>query len=348
MKNIKFIISVALLSCIFFAAGCGGSPAPVAKYSFVPAPYETPPTNQTLTAEYIEIALAIDGTALEVEEAWTNAAPLTMKIGEINEVTFKAAYDDNNVYILAQWKDESMDIGGKQWETREATGWKSGTSLPKQDMLSLGFMATKVTDFEKTGCQVACHDNTYMATNTPGEFIDVWTWMSAESGILGYANNYTVGSINKNIDPKIDGFEPTASYVYSAGSLYINKRNVRSPQYILKNGISPTLFPIGDIEQMVLSPEDPTKLPAGVKAPYYIKNPGIGCIDTQARYDETNKMWTLEMKRALVTDIPTQIQFAHKPEDGGIYVFGVSLFDNSSGVSHVYTTEAVSLEFSGK
>ena len=350
MRKTSIIISCIALVAIAFSAGCGGS-VPISVSSSVPAPYESAPTGTVVTAEYTELAPRIDGVASELDEAWTNAQSTIVKVSDsanTYEVTLKAAFDDENFFLLATWKDESMDIGGKPWEVREGGTFKSGTSLPKQDMFALGFEASPIKEFTKQGCSVLCHDNSYMATNDKGEFIDIWTWMSAESGQLGTANDYVVGPLANSVDPKGETFETTSAYSYFPGSLYINKRNARSPEFMQRLTIPYSLMTIGDLSKMVEVPADTTGLPAGLMVPYYIKNPGTGDVACQAKYDDQAKAWTVEFKRKLVTANPTQVQFAHKLEDGGFYLFGLSLFDNQKGVSHVYTTEPVSLEFSGK
>ncbi len=350
MKRIHVLaLCVSLISAILLA-GCGAPPS-TPRYSYVPTRYESAPTAMLLTAEYTDVAPQIDGVTAETEDAWASAAPLQVKLGSAGAeylVDLKSAYDDNNLYLTATWKDESPNISGRVWETREGGGWKSGTMLPKQDMLSLGFEATPVKDFDKQGCQVICHDNTYQATPNLGEFLDMWVWMAAETGQLGYANNYSIGAVAPSIDPKAEDFETRSAWHYMTGSLYPNKRNARSPRYIPKPTIPYSLLVFGDLSMMEDAPVDPTNLPAGVKAPYYMKNPGTTDIACVAKYNEEAKTWTVEMKRSLVTSNPNQVQFAHNPADGGFYLFGLSLFDNQMGVSHVYTIEAITLEFSGK
>ena len=345
MKKQGFVIICAMMISILLVAGCGGA-VNLSTKSNTPSRYASSPTTQKLGAEYTEVAPNIDGVVSEItDEAWTNAAPVEVKIDEQNIVELKATYDDNNLYILASWTDDEANYGGKPWEVRAESGFKSGTNLPKQDMLAFGFESTPIKDFEKQSCAVICHDNAFMSTNEPGEFLDVWAWMAAETGLTGTANNYCVG----NIPPDIEGKEfTTAGYHYINGSLMANKRNARSPEWMQKPTIPYAQMLLGDLTQMVTVPEDATKLPEGLKVPYYIRYPGVGDVACAAKYNAEAKKWTVEFKRALVTQNPTQIQFGHKLEDDATYLFGISLFNNQKGVSHIYLAEAISLEFTGK
>lgn len=345
MKKQGIMIICAMIISILLVSGCGGAVNLSTKSNTMPR-YEAGPTSLKLGAEYTEVAPNIDGVVSEItDEAWSNAAPVEVKIDETNIVELKAAYDDNCVYLLATWADDEANYGGKPWEVRAEQGFKSGTNLPKQDMLAFGFETSPIKDFDKQSCAIVCHDNAYMGTNSPGEFLDVWSWMAAETGLTGTANNYIVG----NIPADVDGKEfTTAGYHYINGSLIANKRNARSPEWMQKPTIPYAQMLFGDIAQMVTVPEDATKLPEGFKVPYYIKSPGTGDVICSATYNAETKKWTAEFKRALTTINPTQIQFAHKLENEAAYLFGLSLFNNQKGVSHVYFAEAISLEFTGK
>lgn len=345
MKKQGIMIICAMIIGILLVSGCGGA-VNLSTKSSTASRYQTSATTFKLGAEYTEVAPSIDGAVSEItDEAWLNAALIDVKIDDANTVQLKAAYDENNLYLLAEWADDEANYSGKPWETRAGSGFKSGSNLPKQDMLAIGFESSPIKDFEKQGCAIVCHDNAYMSTNAPGEFMDIWTWMAAESGLTGTANNYIVG----NIPSKVDGKEfTTAGYHYLNGSLIANKRNPLSPEWMQKPTIPYANMLFGDIAQMVTVPEDATKLPEGLNIPYYIKNPGTGDIVCSATYNAETKKWTAEFKRALTTGNPTQIQFSHKLEEDAIYMFGLSLFNNQKGVSHVYLAEAIALEFTGK
>ena len=102
MRKTSIIISCIALVAIAFSAGCGGS-VPVSVSSSVPAPYESAPTGTVVTAEYTELAPRIDGVASELDEAWANAQSTIVKVSDsanTYEVTLKAAFDDENFFLL--------------------------------------------------------------------------------------------------------------------------------------------------------------------------------------------------------------------------------------------------------
>lgn len=338
----KSVIMVLTMSLIVLA-GCGGQ-APVANVSYTPSMYETPSAT-ILNAEFTEIAPLIDGVVSPDEEAWANATPTEIKVGEELKVASKTCYDSQNVYFQFTWKDESADYSGKPWSMK-GDKWGSAIALPKQDMFGLAFASSRIADFDKQGCNVLCHNSKAMYTNKAGETLDMWTWMSAESEQLGTANNYVVGFPNTNLDTET--MDVKAGYTYMPGALIQNKRDTRSPLFVLQPGVPYDTNTIGDMNFMTVAPADPKTLGPDAKAPYYIKLPGEGCIACKATWDEKTTSWTLEMKRPLRTSNPTQVQFSHDPAEDAYYMFGVSVFDNQNAAGHVYTADAITLQFVGK
>ena len=341
----KKTVFIAVALSLVALAGCGGS-TPVVEKSYTPTMYDTP-TSSIINAEFIEVAPIIDGVVDPAEEAWANAVPLNLEIGESKtKASAKACYDSENVYLQFTWADESSDFSGKPWAIK-GEKWGSSITLTKQDMFSVGFVSNKITDFDKQGgCNAICHNSKAMYTNKPGETLDMWTWMAAESSQLGTANNYVVGSPNPKLDPET--MDVKAGYEYMPGALIQNKRDTRSPLYVLQPGVLYDNHTIGDLDFMTPAPIDPKTLGPDAKAPYYIKLPGQGCIKARATYDETAKTWTLEMKRSLRTTNPLQVQFSHDPAEDAYYMLGFSIFDNQSAAGHIYTADAITLQFVGK
>ncbi len=339
----KKSVFIAVVMSLLVLAGCGGGSAVVEK-SVTPSMYEAP-TATILSAEYSEIAPLIDGAIDPAEEAWANAAPVEIKVGETNTAMAKACYDAENVYLQFTWADESMDMSGKPWEMK-GEKWGSAITLTKQDMFSIGFVSGKIAEFDKQGCAVICHDSKAMYTNKPGEALDTWTWMAAESAQLAIANNYVVSYPNPKLDTAT--MEVKAGYHYMPGALIQNKRDTRSPLYVLQQGLLYDNHTIGEMEFMTPAPADPKTLGPDAKAPYYIKLAGQGAVEAKATYNEEKKEWTLEMKRSLRTSNPLQVQFSHDQAEDANYMFGVSLFDNQNAAGHVYTADALTLQFVGK
>jgi hypothetical protein len=343
--GMKKTVFIAIALSLIVLAGCGGG-SPVVEKSYTPSMYDTP-TSIIISADYTELAPIVDGVVDPLEEAWANAVATDVTVGESTDPTkVRACYDSENIYLQFTWKDESPDFSGKPWEMK-GERWGSSITLTKQDMFSVGFVSNKITDFDKQGgCNAICHNSKSMYTNKPGESLDVWTWMSAESAQMGVANNYVVGSPNPKLDTET--MDVKAGYTYMPGALIQNKRDTRSPLYVLEPGIPYDLNTIGDLEFMTTAPADPKTLGPDAKAPYYIKLPGQGCIKAMATYNDTDKVWTLEMKRSLRTGNPLQVQFSHDPAEDAYYMLGFSIFDNQSAAGHIYTADAITLQFVGK
>ncbi len=345
-----FMVAICVIAVCGLVIGCGGVKLPSPR-SYVPSRLEEPATSDLLSAEYAELAPSIDGMVGDLEDAWLDALETELiATGEDEEVkiTTKATYDDHNLYLLFTWEDDSEDLAGKMWEMKERRGelaWGFGSRLPNEDMLSIGFESTPIEGFEAEGCNKLCHSGpNYMAAMKMGELLDVWTWRAYETYLTSSACNHIVGPLGEGIDPDAQEFDTTSGLIYLPGTLYPNKKNVGSPLYV------PAGPPqqIGNKDIMMPVPDDLSTLPPETKAPYYIQLPGKADIKCMASYNEDDKIWTVEMKRSLVTENNMQVQFAHNPEEDAYYLFHLSVFDDSSGEDHVYTEMPTTLEFVGK
>ena len=82
----------------------------------------------TLTAVKVAAGPTLDGT--DTDAAWGEATALAVpvsggKIGDV-DVTLKAVYDDNNIYMLLKWADSTMSIDKNLWEYDGSAWSKSG------------------------------------------------------------------------------------------------------------------------------------------------------------------------------------------------------------------------------
>jgi len=101
--------------------------------------------------------------------------------GKDPKATLKAAYDDNNIYVLVSWKDTTYNISNSNWvfngpadpnKNGSTTGWTSQRSDDKM-MLSFDMGSSQ-------------HD--------------VWNWSMALSEPLGYAIDMIKNNSGTNVD----------------------------------------------------------------------------------------------------------------------------------------------------
>ncbi len=88
--------------------------------------------------------------------------------GDSAELTLKAAYDDENLYILASWNDKTLNVSGNNW-------YYNGPSDPLKDESSAGWTSQ------------GSDDELILAFNKSGKTRDIWKWSLALSEPLGYA-----------------------------------------------------------------------------------------------------------------------------------------------------------------
>lgn len=120
------------------------------------------------------------------------------------DLILKAAYDDEYIYILAEWKDNDLDIRKRTfiWDGENdplkpdsAKGW---TIQYNDDKIAFAFDLEKAASsgkfFSDEGCDAACHekpDGSFKMYVESGK-LDVWNWSLVGSAPLGYALNLLI------------------------------------------------------------------------------------------------------------------------------------------------------------
>ena len=113
------------------------------------------------------------------------------------KLSIKAAYDNTNLYILAEWYDSTVNPSQASWlyegdydplkPTEVSTGW---TSQRNSDKLALAFEIANASspagNFSSVGCQACCHGSGNSAIMSPTSgTVDIWNWNLATSSPLG-------------------------------------------------------------------------------------------------------------------------------------------------------------------
>ncbi|MDH3445363.1 MAG: ethylbenzene dehydrogenase-related protein, partial [Deltaproteobacteria bacterium] len=163
--------------------------------------------SEALTAIKAQKAPMLDG---KVDALWNQAKEIKVRVtgganlpGGSTEVTLKALYTNDDVFILAQWADKTKSERRAPWQ-KQADGTWTQLKDPKdkggdnnvyyEDKLSL-IWNINAAGFEAAGCMVACHageagkpfGNKYLAKE--GELADIWHWKWVRTGPVGQVDD---------------------------------------------------------------------------------------------------------------------------------------------------------------
>ncbi|MBK5285555.1 MAG: hypothetical protein JJE25_09130 [Bacteroidia bacterium] len=117
----------------------------------------------------------------------------------------KAAYDENNLYILAEWTDLDVNISKSSWlfngpvdplKADPNAGWTSQRNCDKFAMaFEISTASSPAGTFSNVGCAASCHNvvGTPVMYPTSGK-VDLWNWNLALSAPLGYAEDMVANS----------------------------------------------------------------------------------------------------------------------------------------------------------
>lgn len=126
--------------------------------------------------------------------------------GETPTLKLRAAYDNDNIYILAEWNDSEIDASRRTWlwngpsdplKSEDSTnGW---TSQGNDDNIALAFdisdAATAAGPFTEIGCEAACHSaNNELHMGPTSGAVDIWNWSVTLSAPFGYALDMVASS----------------------------------------------------------------------------------------------------------------------------------------------------------
>ena len=339
----------------------------IATFGFVPQGVLA--AKNTLESVSLDQKVIIDG----VEDAfWSNATPLTVLLNELPyepsngyagmkevEVNIRSVYDAENVYFLVRWEDPTMSLERFPWVKQQDGSWKQ---LMKKDQTGQDntyyedkfafFWNIHSKGFVKKGCDKSCHitedgeidgvkdiSSGRHYTANAGETIDMWHWKGARSNPVGQIDDQYMNSDrqeNKGWGRHSDD---------KTGGGYANNHNADKTAPVWMNP-----EPSEDNRYWVL---DATKVPfldrfkAGDIVGGIVANPSTGSRgDINALGVWKNGVWTLEVKRKLVTEhensATQDVQFSDLNKK---YYFGMTVFDNSQ-TNHLYHKKSLKLTFS--
>jgi hypothetical protein len=315
-----------------------------------------------LVAVYTTETITLDGSPSEA--AWAAAKEIEIPVaGGVGATTvaMKALYDDQNIYFLVRWLDESKTesvlING--WVYRNGK-WEKYldpvTGRAEEDRFGVQWEIGKVEGFATMGCLALCHPGKTewkepglrMHTKNPGERTDEWHWKAGRSNPLGVIHD-------KYIDNTVDPEDVEAGHHGDGKGFYSRNRNKEKtgPVYIEANPLDDrdAMFMFkGEINAGEAAPiaSFPGGIPDGTIVPGRIldESKAVGDVaDPKVKGVFKDGYWTLEIKRALKTGSDKDVQF----DPAGKYNFAVAVFDNSGHEpQHAYQVGVNVLSFAPK
>jgi hypothetical protein len=305
-------------------------------------------------------APTIDGT---VDAAWEKAPAYKITLDQTpykpegfkgitkTNVTMKSIYDKDNIYVLLQWEDPTKSFQREPWVKQPDGTWKQLKAPDStghdntyyEDKLAL-LWNINTKDFDKKGCDIACHkarggkiagieDKSpgRKFTNNPGETLDMWHWKSVRTGPVGQVDDQYMDDTKdptKNADwgrkgdAKMGGGYSDNVNKDKTGPAWMNKTPSEENKY----------WVLDDQKTEFVDNFKPGDVVGGIVIAPFTGSRG----DLEARAAWKSGMWTLEIKRKLVTTgekaKEQDVQFDDLKKT---YYFGVSVFDNAQ-INHMY------------
>ena len=313
-------------------------------------------------------APTIDGA---VDAAWEKAPAYKVALDETpykpegfkgltkTNVTMKSMYDKDSIYLLLQWADPTRSVERSPWVKQPDGKWKQLKAADStghdntyyEDKLGI-LWNINAAGFDKKGCDIACHKarggkiagiedkspgRKYLE---PGETVDMWHWKAVRTGPVGQVDDQYIDDTKdptKNADWGRKGDAKT-------GGGYANNVNKdkTGPAWMNKTPSEENKYWVLDDQKTeFVDTFKPGDVVGGIVIAPFTGSRG----DLDARAVWKSGMWTLEIKRKLVTTgekaKEQDVQFDDLKKT---YHFGLSVFDNTQ-INHVYHEGAHRLTF---
>ena len=181
----------------------------------------TPPNTFTSsfwkTANYLTVSAKDISTGLLYGDGLLNMTGTYNGLSNFNKgvdpkLTLKAAYDAQNIYVLVEWIDSTVNVSQGTWyydgnydplkATENSTAW---TSQKNNDKLAFAFEIASASSgtntFSNNGCLASCHGTGSSAVMSPTTgTVDLWSWNLATSAPLGYMHDMNANSAGMSYD----------------------------------------------------------------------------------------------------------------------------------------------------
>lgn len=221
--------------------------------------------------------------------------------------------------------------------------------------------ATTVPEFEQTGCAAACHDpakggspgTTYNSVRpdlaakkyltVPGQILDMWHWKLVRQNMNSKIDDQHV-RYWLPVNDATAGDGGRASDAGSPGYRSNPAVNGRPTYKSATLGYLPPIFSWAESDTLRMTDAEVAGLPAGTVVANMITSPPTANradIDARGVYDRVARVWTMEIRRRLVTGDDKDVQFSDLTKT---FKWGISVFDNAQ-IEHSYSGVPLSLVF---
>ncbi|MEW6660868.1 MAG: ethylbenzene dehydrogenase-related protein [Bacillota bacterium] len=280
--------------------------------------------------------------ALQVPTYWISPNAPKDPASATPTITLKSVFNDQKLYILAQWADPKPDLLKDSWEYKNGSWVRDGKKYD-EDRLSFQWNIN-TAGFDQTGCAMTCHSYTKdfgKYTNKPGETTDLWHWKSTRSHPL----NWTDDGFVQYVAPEEAGNKRGRSAdrgkngeIRNEQTVTIGETKVTMPKYMFNPNLGITdktfLFASQAVELDMSAIKEGDVLPGFVITDAnqlgIPTGPEGSRGDVQTFAEWANGKWTLVMTRDLDTKNPDDAVF----EVGKPKAFGVAVFNNNTSFNH--------------
>ncbi len=261
-------------------------------------------------------------------------------------------------------------INGENWGAYMARNGGAafnpeGSQFYYEDKLAViwnTYGAGTVPGFETVGCAVACHDptnnrnpgTTYNAVRqdsaakkyltVSGQILDMWHWKLVRHNMNAIVDDQYV----RYWLPVNDATAANGGRASDAGDQGYGSNpslNGRPRYKSATQGYRPAIYSWPGTDNAEITDAEAAGLPAGTEVANMITVPvtlSRADVMGKAVYDPVLKVWTMEIRRRLVTtDATNDVQFS---DLNRAYKFGVAVFDNAQ-IEHSYSGVPFSLVF---
>lgn len=352
MKTPLLFTGTAIAAAVALMGGCQS-----------PATKEAAAPKDTLVA--VKVASAPNPTALDSDPAWGKAQALQVGISDgknfangegATDVTFKAVYTDDMLYMLIQYKDPTDSKRRGPYQKQADGSWKKlvdpenkggDDNIYYEDKWAFIWpINDSIKGFNEKGCMVMCHKgetkpfgNKYTATE--GELGDIWHMKGSRTAPWGFVDDQYVDHTRydaknvPNAGRKSDPGNPDGDY--------INIKLVNGkPEFMNRDGKPGNAGGTYYIKEGDQVPFDDARFKAGDEVASYIANQLKGDrADIKVVQKWSNGVQTSVMSRKLVTGSKYDVQFDKLDRR---YAFGFAAFDNAQ-VRHATTDDVLFLSF---
>jgi hypothetical protein len=280
--------------------------------------------------------IIIDGNGDEV--AWKWVMPLEIQTEDGPKISLKTLYDQERVYFLVSWRDETPSKSFSTWVYRE-NNWELHET--GQDGLAMFWpIGDSISEFDQTGCGVICHDSGRFAkskrmfTNGKEELADRWFWRPILSEVGDrLSDGYVDNTLKRDRHGAHKDDSTGLDFANGFGEMLVKENSVevdgaKRPRLMPKDpgSAGAVLFEENGVE----IDWDKADFGSDAELPGQLvtSRPAGDSADIQGMGLWKDGVWTVEFARKRVTTSERDVQFDDLKRD---YFFGIAIFDNAEG-----------------